>query len=49
MRGLPLAAALREGVAAAMLTVEQASAVVELEAGAFAAALALVPQPAMVS
>jgi sugar/nucleoside kinase (ribokinase family) len=49
MRGDRLPAALREGLAAAMLTVEQDSAVVELGAKALAAALALVPQPAMVA
>lgn len=49
MRGLKLPAALREGLAAAMLTVEAESAVVELEAKAVAAALALVPQPRTVA
>ena len=49
MRGLPLPAALREGLAAAMLTVEEDSAVVRLDAKAFAAALALVPQPVAVA
>jgi len=49
MRGLPLAAALPEGLAAAMLTVEQASAVVTLDNEAFAAALALVPAPVKVA
>ncbi len=49
MRGLPLPAALREGLAAAMLTVESDSAVVRLDAKAFTAALALVPQPEAVA
>lgn len=49
MRGLPLATALREGLAAAMLTVEQASAVATLDKKAFAAALTLVPEPVMVA
>lgn len=45
LRGLPLPQALREGAAAAMLTVEAATAVAELDAAAFAEALALVPEP----
>lgn len=49
MRGQKLPAALREGLAAAMLTVEQDAAVVALEAKTFAAALALVPQPEMMA
>lgn len=49
MRGQDLPAALRQGLAAAMLTVEQDAAVVALEAKTFAAALALVPQPEMVA
>lgn len=43
MRGLPLHAALREGVAAAVLTIETASAVAELDRHAFDEMLALVP------
>lgn len=49
MRGLPLRAALREGLAAAMLTVESDWAVVRLDGDAFAAALALVPEPETVA
>ncbi|WP_269930148.1 carbohydrate kinase family protein [Aminobacter sp. HY435] len=43
MRGLSLQAALREGIAAAVLTIETASAVAELDQPAFADMLALVP------
>jgi sugar/nucleoside kinase (ribokinase family) len=42
--GRPFGAALREGVAAALLAVESASSVPELSRGAFAEALALVPE-----
>lgn len=44
MRGLPLHAALREGIAAAVLTIETASAVSELDDTDFGQMLALVPQ-----
>ncbi|WP_378942804.1 carbohydrate kinase family protein [Mesorhizobium sp. ANAO-SY3R2] len=44
MRGLPLESALREGIAAAVLAIESASAVPELDPKAFAEMLALVPQ-----
>ncbi|GAA2823899.1 sugar/nucleoside kinase (ribokinase family) [Aminobacter aminovorans] len=44
MRGLPLEHALREGIAAAVLAIESASAVPELAQADFDAALALVPQ-----
>jgi sugar/nucleoside kinase (ribokinase family) len=44
MRGLPLEQALREGIAAAVLAIESASAVPELAQADFDAALALVPQ-----
>jgi sugar/nucleoside kinase (ribokinase family) len=44
LRGLSLAEALREGMAAAMLAVESAVSVPEFSAGDFAAALALVPE-----
>ncbi|MDX8511278.1 carbohydrate kinase family protein [Mesorhizobium captivum] len=43
LRGLPLRAALREGVAAAMLAIESAEAVPSFTAASFAQALALVP------
>ncbi len=43
LRGLPLDAALRQGIAAAVLAIESASAVPELDQTAFDAALALVP------
>ncbi|MDP3895691.1 MAG: carbohydrate kinase family protein [Mesorhizobium sp.] len=46
MLGKPFADAVREGLAAAMLALEARAAVPELGAGAFAAALALVPAPA---
>ncbi|MBU2144745.1 MAG: carbohydrate kinase family protein [Alphaproteobacteria bacterium] len=45
LRGLELAEALREGMAAAMLAIETPASVPKLPADAFAAALALVPQP----
>ena len=44
MRGLTLERALREGIAAAVLAIETASAVPELDQQAFAEMLALVPQ-----
>ncbi len=44
MKGLALRDALREGLAAAMLTVESQAAVADFSAREFAAALALVPQ-----
>jgi sugar/nucleoside kinase (ribokinase family) len=44
LRGLPLAGALREGMAAAMLAVESPASAPEFSAGDFAAALALVPE-----
>ncbi|WP_394892141.1 carbohydrate kinase family protein [Mesorhizobium sp. AaZ16] len=44
LRGLPLGEALREGMAAAMLAVESQASVPEFSAGAFTAALALVPK-----
>ncbi|OHV88522.1 carbohydrate kinase family protein [Mesorhizobium sp. ORS 3428] len=44
LRGLPLRAALREGVAAAILAIESAEAVPSFTAGSFAQALALVPE-----
>jgi sugar/nucleoside kinase (ribokinase family) len=44
MKGLGLRDALREGLAAAMLTVESQAAVADFSAREFAAALALVPQ-----
>ncbi|AZO76109.1 MULTISPECIES: carbohydrate kinase family protein [unclassified Mesorhizobium] len=44
LRGLPLRAALREGVAAAMLAIESAEAVPSFTAASFAQALALVPE-----
>ena len=43
LRGLPLRAALREGVAAATLAIESADAVPDFTRGDFAEALALVP------
>ncbi|AZO55175.1 MULTISPECIES: carbohydrate kinase family protein [unclassified Mesorhizobium] len=43
LRGLPLHQALREGVAAATLTIESANAVPEFSPASFAEALALVP------
>ena len=43
LRGLPLRAALREGVAAATLAVESAAAVPVFTAATFSDALALVP------
>ncbi|MEO5324244.1 carbohydrate kinase family protein [Mesorhizobium sp. CC13] len=46
MRGLRLDAALREGIAAAVLAIESPSAVPELDAGAFDEVLALVPHAA---
>ncbi|WP_457937820.1 carbohydrate kinase family protein [Mesorhizobium sp. 10J20-29] len=45
LRGLELAEALREGMAAAMLAIETPASVPKLPADAFAEALALVPQP----
>ena len=45
LRGLALAEALREGMAAAMLAIETPASVPTLSADAFAAALSLVPQP----
>ena len=45
LRGLELAEALREGMAAAMLAIETPASVPTLSADAFAEALALVPQP----
>lgn len=45
MQGMPLRVALREGMAAAMLTVETKAAVAEASPEAFGQALALVPQP----
>lgn len=48
MNGADLRTALREGMAAAMLTVETEAAVAELSGEAFAEALALVPQPVSV-
>lgn len=44
LRGLPLDDALRHGIAAAVLAIESASAVPELDQTAFDAVLALVPQ-----
>jgi len=44
LRGLPLREALREGMAAAMLTVESPASAPEFSDGDFAAALALVPE-----
>ncbi|TGQ54028.1 carbohydrate kinase [Mesorhizobium sp. M1C.F.Ca.ET.193.01.1.1] len=44
LRGLPLRAALREGVAAAMLAIESAEAVPSFTAAGFAQELALVPE-----
>lgn len=44
LRGLPLRAALREGLAAAMLAIESAEAVPTFTATSFAQALALVPE-----
>jgi sugar/nucleoside kinase (ribokinase family) len=44
LRGLPLRAALREGVAAAMLAIESPQAVPSFTAGNFTEALALVPE-----
>jgi len=46
MRGLPLAEAVREGMAAALLALESADAVPAFDEADFAAALKLVPQPA---
>ncbi|RUZ71513.1 carbohydrate kinase [Mesorhizobium sp. M7A.F.Ca.US.006.01.1.1] len=43
LRGLPLRAALREGIAGATLAIESANAVPEFTAASFAEALALVP------
>ncbi|ARP67977.1 carbohydrate kinase [Mesorhizobium sp. WSM1497] len=43
LRGLPLRAALREGIAGATLAIESAAAVPEFTAASFAEALALVP------
>ncbi|MGD9913670.1 MAG: carbohydrate kinase family protein [Rhizobiaceae bacterium] len=45
LRGVPLAPALREGMAAALLTIESPHAVTKLDAKAMRAALALVPEP----
>ncbi len=45
LRGLPLRAALREGMAAAMLAIESVEAVPSFTAASFTQALALVPQP----
>ncbi|MGN6466809.1 MAG: carbohydrate kinase family protein [Rhizobiaceae bacterium] len=45
MQGIGLREALREGLAAALLTVETDAAVAAYDQGAFAEALALVPQP----
>ncbi|HWK65527.1 MAG TPA: carbohydrate kinase family protein [Rhizobiaceae bacterium] len=45
MKGADLRVALREGMAAAMLTVETQAAVAELSGEVFAEALALVPEP----
>jgi sugar/nucleoside kinase (ribokinase family) len=45
MQGIGLREALREGLAAALLTVETDAAVAAYDEGAFAEALALVPQP----
>lgn len=45
MQGKPFSAAVREGVAAAMLALETEHAVPDLAAPAFKAALALVPEP----
>jgi sugar/nucleoside kinase (ribokinase family) len=45
MHGMGLREALREGLAAALLTVETDAAVAAYDQGAFAEALALVPQP----
>lgn len=45
MRGLALGEALREGLAAALLTVENRKAVADFTARAFARALAMVPDP----
>ncbi|TPN05009.1 carbohydrate kinase [Mesorhizobium sp. B2-1-3] len=44
LRGMPLRAALREGVAAATLAIESAGAVPDFTAATFAQALALVPE-----
>lgn len=49
MRGLSLAEAVREGLAAAMLTVESEEASPETDEAAFRAALAQVPQPRMLT
>ncbi len=46
LRGLELRHAVREGMAAALLAIETAACVPNLSTDAFAAALALVPQPA---
>ena len=43
LRGLPLRAALREGIAAATLAIESADAVPDFSAADFTEALALVP------
>ncbi|RUY64715.1 PfkB family carbohydrate kinase, partial [Mesorhizobium sp. M7A.F.Ca.CA.001.05.1.1] len=43
LRGLPLRAALREGIAGATLAIESAAAVPEFTAASFAEALVLVP------
>ncbi|WP_192253892.1 carbohydrate kinase family protein [Mesorhizobium silamurunense] len=49
LRGLPLRAALREGVAAATLAIESAEAVPSFTAASFAQALALVPEARQVA
>ncbi len=49
MKGMPLREALREGMAAAMLTVESPAAVADFSAREFTAALALVPEAAAVA
>jgi hypothetical protein len=45
MSGLPLGAAIREGVAAATLAIECRSSVPDFSPADFAEALALVPEP----
>ena len=49
MHGKPLRAALREGIAAAVLTIASPKAVAEISERALAEALALVPEPQAVA
>ena len=49
MHGMPLRAALREGIAAAVLTIASPQAVTDIPAPALADALALVPEPQAVA